>query len=78
MKNWNTLQPDKYCLVGGHRHTKGRSRSIDRIIIHHNAGVRNSTEYLRDMWNTSREASAHYQVEADGTIGQLVNDWDTA
>ena len=29
------------------------------------------------MWQT-RPASAHYQVEISGTIGQLVNDWDTA
>lgn len=78
MKNWDTLEPDVYALVGGHRFTPGRTRPIDRIVIHHNAGVRLSSEYLRDMWNTGREASAHYQVEADGRIGQLVNDWDTA
>lgn len=33
---------------------------------------------MRDLWNNSRVASAHYQVEADGVIGQLVNDVDTA
>lgn len=46
-------------------------------MLHHNAGVRMST---RDCWNTwqSRQASAHYQVEADGKVGQLVHDWDTA
>lgn len=37
-----------------------------------------STEDCRDLWNNSREASAHYQVEANGTIGQLVHDKDTA
>lgn len=78
MKDWKTLEPDKYCLVGGHRFTRGRMRPIDRIVIHHNAGVKNSTEYIRDLWNNTREASAHYQVEHDGTIGQLVNDSDTA
>ncbi|MGV3282696.1 peptidoglycan recognition protein family protein [Corynebacterium sp. 11254D000AR] len=78
MKNWETLEPDKYALVGGHRFTKGRARPIDRIIIHHNAANNWSTEQVRDLWNNSREASAHYQVEADGTIGQLVNDWDVA
>lgn len=78
MKNWENLEPDKYTLVGPHRFTKGRARPVDRIIIHHNAGVRLSSEQVRDLWDNSREASAHYQVEADGTIGQLVNDWDTA
>lgn len=78
MKSWKDVEPDKYTLVGGHRFTAGRSRPIDRIVIHHNAGVNLSSEQVRDLWNNSREASAHYQVEADGTIGQLVNDFDTA
>lgn len=78
MKDWKTLEPDKYALVGGHRFTKGRARQIDRLVIHHNAGVRMTTEGCKRLWDTEREASAHYQVEADGTIGQLVNDWDTA
>lgn len=78
MKSWDELEPDKYALVGSHRITYSRSRAIDRIVIHHNAGVRMTTEAVRDLWNNERAASAHYQVEADGTIGQLVNDWDTA
>ena len=78
MKNWNTLEPDKYALVGSHRFTKGRSRKIDRVVIHHNAAVNWSTERVRDLWNNERQASAHYQVEANGTIGQIVNDSDTA
>lgn len=78
MKDWNTLEPDKYALVGGHRFTKGRARKVDRLVIHHNAGVRMTTEDCKRLWDTEREASAHYQVEEDGTIGQLVNDWDTA
>lgn len=78
MKNWNELIPDKYALVGTHRFTKGRSRPIDRLVIHHNAGIKLTTEACRDLWNNSREASAHYQVEANGVIGQIVNDWDTA
>lgn len=78
MKDWFKLEPDKYALVGGHRYTKGRTRTIDRIVIHHNAANNWSTERVRDLWNNERAASAHYQVEADGTIGQIVNDWDTA
>lgn len=78
MKNWETVEPDKVAIVGSHRYTKGRSRKIDRVVIHHNAGVRNTTEYLKKLWDEEREASAHYQVEDDGTIGQLVWDRDTA
>lgn len=79
MKSWESIEADKTCIVGSHRYTAGRSgHTIDRIVIHHNAGVHMSTGQCRDMWNSSREAGAHYQVEADGTIGQLVNDWDTA
>lgn len=78
MKNWDTLEPDKYALVGSHRFTKGRSRKIDRVVIHHNAAVNWSTERVRDLWNNERQASAHYQVEANGVIGQIVNDSDTA
>ena len=36
-----------------------------------------SIDQIWDVWQT-RQASAHYQVQSDGTIGQLVNDWDTA
>lgn len=78
MKNWETVEPDKYALVGPHRFTPGRARPIDRIIIHHNAANDWTTEQVRDLWNNSRTASAHYQVESDGTIGQIVNDVDTA
>lgn len=78
MKNWETVEPDKVALVGSHRYTKGRSRKIDRVVIHHNAGVRLTTERVKKLWDEEREASAHYQVEADGVIGQLVWDKDTA
>lgn len=76
MKDWNTLEPDRYRLMNKH-YTKGRNgRTIDKIVIHHNAGVLS----IDDIWQVwqSRQASAHYQVESGGAIGQLVNDWDTA
>ena len=78
MKSWENLEPDKYVRVGSHRYTAGRSRPIDRIIIHHNAANNWSTEQVRDLWNNSREASAHYQVESNGVIGQIVDDKNTA
>lgn len=76
MKNWETLEADITMILGTH-YTPGRGgRSIDKIIIHHNAGNL-TTKGCYDVWQ-SREASAHYQVEASGTIGQLVWDKDTA
>lgn len=78
MRNWEELEPDKYALVGPHRFTRGRTRPIDRIVIHHNAANNWSAERVRDLWNNDREASAHYQVESNGTIAQLVHDYDTA
>src|SRR5699024_8226682 len=68
VKDWASVEPDVYALVGSHRFTKGRARPIDRIIIHHNAANNWSTEQVRDLWNNSREASAHYQVESSGRI----------
>lgn len=78
MKNWETLEPDVYKLLGSHRHTKGRGgNKIKYLVIHHNAGI-NSVESVWQLWQYSRAASAHYQIETSGRIGQLVNDYDTA
>lgn len=76
MKNWNTLEADIDLIMNKH-YTPGRNgRKIDKVIIHHNAG--NLTiRGCWDVWQT-RQASAHYQVQSDGTIGQLVWDSDTA
>lgn len=76
MKNWHTLEPDRYKLMNKH-YTKGRAgNKVECVVIHHNAGVL-SIDQIWDVWQT-RQASAHYQVQSDGKIGQLVNDWDTA
>lgn len=76
MKNWNTLDADVVRLLNKH-YTKGRSgRDISFVVVHYNAG--NLTiDGCWSVWQT-REASAHYQVEDDGTIGQLVWDSNTA
>ncbi|MDO5722416.1 MAG: N-acetylmuramoyl-L-alanine amidase [Actinomycetaceae bacterium] len=76
MKNWNTLEADENRLMNKH-YTPGRGgKRIDKVIIHHNAG--NLTiKGCWDVWQT-RQASAHYQVQTDGRIGQLVWDRDTA
>ena len=76
MQDWETLQPDEYKLLDKH-YTAGRGGySINKIVLHHNAGNL-SIQGCWNVWQT-REASAHYQVDANGRIGQLVNDWDTA
>lgn len=76
MKNWNTLEADLNLLMNKH-FTKGRqSRSINKIILHHNDGNL-SIQGCWNVWQT-RPASAHYQVETSGRIGQLVWDRDTA
>lgn len=76
MKNWLTLDADKNVIMRKH-FTPGRSGSrINKIIIHHNAGVLTTEDCYR-VWQT-RAASAHYQVETSGIIGQLVWDSDTA
>lgn len=76
MKNWNTLEADIDLIMNKH-YTPGRNgRRIDKVIIHHNAGNL-SIKGCYDVWQT-RQASAHYQVQTDGKIGQLVWDRDTA
>ena len=76
MQDWETLQPDDYRLLDKH-YTAGRGGyTIDKIVLHHNAGNL-SIDGCWNVWQT-REASAHYQVDANGRIGQLVNDCDTA
>lgn len=73
--DFENLKADKNMILTKH-FTKGRSgRKIEFIGIHYNAGNL-TTEGCYSVWQT-REASAHYQVEDDGIIGQLVWDSDT-
>lgn len=73
--DFENLKADKDMILTKH-FTKGRSgRKIEFIGIHYNAGNL-TTEGCYSVWQT-REASAHYQVESNGTIGQLVWDRDT-
>ena len=76
MKNWDTLQADENLILTKH-YTPGRQgHTIKYLVIHHNAG--NLTgKAIWNVWQT-RQASAHYQVAADGRITQLVHDRDTA
>lgn len=76
MKSWENLEADENLILSTHM-TKGRQGcKVDKIVLHHNGG--NLTgKGCYDVWQT-REASAHYQVAADGRITQLVWDADTA
>lgn len=57
--------------------TPGRAgRSIECVVLHYNDGDL-SVDGCYDTWQT-RQASAHYQVQSDGVVGQLVWDGNTA
>ena len=77
MVNWNGVDADVNLWLNKHFTTGRSGSSINKIIIHHNAGANLSTQDVYNIWQT-REASAHYQVEVSGRIGQLVHDWDTS
>ncbi|MDK6808370.1 peptidoglycan recognition family protein [Corynebacterium aurimucosum] len=70
------VEPDVYRLLNKH-FTPGRGgQQIKYIVRHHNAGIL-TIDGCWQVWQ-DRPASAHYQVENSGRIGQLVNDSDTA
>lgn len=74
--NYETLTADVNLIMNKH-YTKGRGgHKINKILVHHNSG-KLTTRGCWDTWQT-RQASAHYQVEESGRIGQLVWDRDTA
>lgn len=74
--NFETCEADVNLILNKHV-TEGRSgATINKIVVHYNAG--NLTcEGCYSVWQ-NREASAHYQVESNGRVGQLVWDRDTA
>lgn len=74
--DFENLKADVDRILSKH-FTKGRSgRALQFTVVHYNAGDL-SVEDCYNVWQT-REASAHYQVASDGTVGQLVWDADTA
>lgn len=74
--DFENLTADVERILAQH-YTAGRSgRSIEFTVLHYNAGDL-TVEDCHNIWQ-SREASAQYQVESSGRVGQLVNDWDTA
>lgn len=75
--DWNNGVADKTRLLTKHYNAGRSGASIQYIVVHHNAGVNLTVDDCWNIWQ-NRQASAHYQVQSDGLIGQLVNDWDTA
>ncbi|HPZ50981.1 MAG TPA: N-acetylmuramoyl-L-alanine amidase [Propionibacteriaceae bacterium] len=76
MPDYATVTADYTRLMTKH-FTKGRGASKIRFITrHHNAGI-STTDQTWQTWQR-REASAHYQIEVSGRVGQLVYDADTA
>lgn len=75
MRDWNRLIADEQYWMTKH-YTPGRSDRLRGIVLHHNA-AQLSLRGCFDVWQT-REASAHYQVDVNGRIGQYVRDSDTA
>lgn len=73
--DWDNVIADETKILTVH-YTPGRSQNIRGIVVHHNSGNL-SIQDCYDVWQT-REASAHYQVDISGRIGQLVHDRDTA
>ena len=74
--NYVDLIADENLWIGNY--DAGRSGwALDRVVIHHNAGVRLSHQGVFGSF-TSNGTSAHYNVDADGTVAQYVHDGDTA
>lgn len=74
--DWENLNADVNKILNVHYSSGRFGRSIEHVVIHYNAGNL-SVEGCYSVWQ-SREASAHYQAEDDGRIGQLVWDRNTA
>jgi len=76
MKNWIALEADINLIMTKH-FTPGRAgKTVKFVEVHHNA-ANLSAQQIYNVWQT-REASAHYQVDANGVISQHVWDRDTA
>ena len=76
MKNWETVDADEVRILSKHFSQGRGGHKVEFIGIHHNAGNL-SIQQTYNVWQ-NRPASAHYQVDINGRIGQLVWDRDTA
>lgn len=76
VKNWEQLEADENLILDTHYSPGREGRSVSKVVLHHNGGNL-SIRGCYDVWQT-RRASAHYQVDTNGRVGQLVWDADTA
>jgi hypothetical protein len=76
MKDYYNVQPDNIYLLNKH-FTKGRQAKIEYVTRHHLAMVGDVKDVVDRVWNT-RQASAHYVVAPNGSVGQSVYDGNTA
>lgn len=64
--------------VPAYHYSIGRSgRKIEMITIHHMAAIM-TAEQCGKIFQSSRQASSHYGIGNDGSIGQYVDENDTA
>lgn len=66
-------------MITNKNYSKGRDgKKIEKITIHHCAGVM-SVENIGNLFNSgTRQVSAHYGIGNDGRIGQYVDESNTA
>ena len=74
--DWDNLIADTEDILTVHFSSGRDGHTLDKVIVHYNDGNLSVEDCYR-VWQ-SREASAHYQVEESGRIGQLVYDADTS
>lgn len=74
--DFKNLNADKNMILTKHFTAGRQGAKVNKIIIHYNAGDL-TIEGCYSVWQ-NRAASAHYQVESSGRIGQLVWDRDVA
>lgn len=74
--DWDNLVADTEDILTVHFSGGRDGHTLDKVIVHYNDGNLTVEDCYR-VWQ-SREASAHYQVEESGRIGQLVYDADTS
>ncbi len=75
--DYRNLKADVELYISKHYTPGRRGRRIEFVGIHHTAAVGLTVRGCYNVWQ-ARPASAHYLVQTDGVIGQLVHDADTA
>lgn len=75
MTDWHNLIADYNLWCDNY--DEGRSRALDRVIVHHNAGKDMPHGGVLAAFDNNG-TSAHYNVDVNGSIAQFVHDSDTA